>query len=538
MKCPSLEQIYDMDLENLLSLKEHIDKNEINFDIIPLNEEDFDLYDNNSPNDKNTILNLINSEIKERESTKELLNFFSDLNYDNNIEKNFLEELNSKNVKEIYNKNIVENKTKEIQEQNINLLNANKITPHPIKLTATEDIKTFLKRTTIDPNKLQYKVSSNKYIEKFWSIDKEKKLRKKNSDLSDISSNITNFSTKINDKNNFRIKNIKGNRSRIFSEKIVIGAINIKKEKTKKKKKKKIKNENDEGKKLNPLELRRNYKVADVKQFLKKKTILKPLNLSNNDKLNINCFNNESNSPNIKIFNKKSLNIKKENKINEENKINDINIKNESIQKNEEEVQNKKIEKIVNLFIERFHFRFEKGIFQEIKYINLNNEMKLNNKEYIIKKSNENNKNIIFEILNNISFALLGIYKKENNEEKLIYNNNKDSSVNYEIKEKLTNINQINNNKNEQFEQSKFDENSINEQKNEKKESKILNINTNKENLDNNKQNIEKKKEKEIEQSEEYEQAEEQEEEKDQADNVNKNNYIERLLLFSIFIFY
>ena len=378
MKCPSLEQIYDMDLENLLSLKEHIDKNEINFDIIPLNEEDFDLYDNNSPNDKNTILNLINSEIKERESTKELLNFFSDLNYDNNIEKNFLEELNSKNVKEIYNKNIVENKTKEIQEQNINLLNENKIPPRPIKLTATEDIKTFLKRTTIDPNKLQYKVSSNKYIEKFWSIDKEKKLRKKNSDLSDISSNITNFSTKINDKNNFRIKNIKGNRSRIFSEKIVIGSINIKKEKTKKKKKKKIKNENEEGKKINPLDLRRNYKVADVKQFLKKKTILKPLNFSNNDKLNINCFNNESNSPNIKIFNKKSINIKKENKINEENKINDINIKNESLQKNEEEIKNKNIEKIVNLFIERFHFSFEKGIFQEIKYGNSNNETRLN----------------------------------------------------------------------------------------------------------------------------------------------------------------
>ena len=534
MKCPSLEQIYDMDLENLLSLKEHIDKNEINFDIIPLNEEDFDLYDYNSPNDKNTILNLINSEIKERESTKELLNFFSDLNYDNNIEKNFLEELNSKSVKEIYNKNIVENKTKEIQEKNINLLNENKIPPRPIKLTATEDIKTFLKRTTIDPNKLQYKVSSNKYIEKFWSIDKEKKLRKKNSDLSDISSNITNFSTKINDKNNLRIKNIKGNRSRIFSEKIVIGAINIKKEKTKKKKKNKVKNENVEGKKINTLELRRNYKVADVKQFLKKKTILKPLNFSNNDKLNINCFNSESNSINIKIFNKKSFNIKKENKINEENKINDINIKNESIQKNEEEIKNKNIEKKVNLFIEKFYFSFEKG---EIKYGNSNNETKLNSKEYIIKKSDEKNKHIIFEKLNNISFALLGIYKKENIEEKLIYNNiednknNKSPSINYEIKEKLYNIDHINNNKNEQFEQSKFDENSINEQKNEKKESKILNIEINKENLDNNIQNIENKKEKEIEQNEEYEQEEEQEEEKDQADNANKNNNIERLII-------
>ena len=61
MKCPSFEQIYDMDLENLLSLKKHIEKNEINFDIIPLDEDGFDLYDNNSPNDKNTIMNLINN---------------------------------------------------------------------------------------------------------------------------------------------------------------------------------------------------------------------------------------------------------------------------------------------------------------------------------------------------------------------------------------------------------------------------------------------------------------------------------------------
>ena len=93
MKCPSLEQIYDMDLDNLLSLKENIEKNKILFNSIPLNEEedDFDLYYDNSPNDKESILNLINSEIKERESTKELLNFFNDLNFnfENNIETKF-----------------------------------------------------------------------------------------------------------------------------------------------------------------------------------------------------------------------------------------------------------------------------------------------------------------------------------------------------------------------------------------------------------------------------------------------------------------
>ena len=548
MKCPSLEQIYDMDLENLLSLKKHIEKNEIKFDIIPLNEDDFDLYDNNSPNDKNTIMNLINSEIKERESTKELLNFFSDLNYDdNNIEKKFLAELNSNknNKTDLFTKNILENENKQIQEQNINLLNTNKISSQPIKLTAFEDMKTFLKRTTIDPNKLQYKVASNKYIEKFWSIDKEKKLRKKNSDISDISSNMTNLSSKINDKNKFGIKNIKGNRSRIFSEKIVIGAINIKKEKTKRKKKKKIMGNNDEGKKikLNALELRRNYKVADVKQFLKKKTVLKPLNFSNNDKPNINCFNNELNSPNIKIFNKKSINIKKENLINEENKNNTSNIKNSNIQ---DEIKKDNLEKIINLLIERFNFSFEKGIFQEIKNENLNDNKKLNNKDYIIiKKLNEKNKNIFLEILNNISFSLLKIEKEEKKQENSISDKNeesknKDSNLNYETKEQLLNINQIDNNTNKnekgQFEQSNYNENKnneniINEQKNEKNENKVLNLKNTNENESNNKQNI--LKEKEIEQNEEYEEEEEQEEEKENADKNNdkKCNYMEGLII-------
>ena len=98
MKCPSLEQIYDMDLDNLLTLKQNIQQNIINFETIPLNEDDYDLYDYDTSNNKESILELINSEIKERESTKDLLNFFFDLNYENNInsiETKFLQELNN-----------------------------------------------------------------------------------------------------------------------------------------------------------------------------------------------------------------------------------------------------------------------------------------------------------------------------------------------------------------------------------------------------------------------------------------------------------
>ena len=109
----------------------------------------------------------------------------------------------------------------------------------PVKLTAKEGIKSLLSRTKIDPTQLQYTVSSNRFVDKFWSFDKEKRLRKKHSDLSEVSSNLTNFSSKANNSKNscLKIKNAKGNKSRLFSEKIVIGAIDIKKEKVKKKRK-------------------------------------------------------------------------------------------------------------------------------------------------------------------------------------------------------------------------------------------------------------------------------------------------------------
>ena len=114
MKCPSLEEIYDMDLENLLSLKSNIQQNKINFNMIPLDEDDYDLYDYNSQN-KESIIELVNSEIKERESTKELLNFFTNLNFENNansIETKFLQELNNNNINNKIN-NILEKNRRE-----------------------------------------------------------------------------------------------------------------------------------------------------------------------------------------------------------------------------------------------------------------------------------------------------------------------------------------------------------------------------------------------------------------------------------------
>ena len=543
MKCPSLEQIYDMDLDNLISLKQNIELNKINFDIIPLNEDDYDLYDYNSINDKESIINIINSEIKERESTNDLLSFFTNLNFENNInsiENKFISELNSSSSynrlnKELLKKSITEIQNKEnkaLNNKNINIFNKNNFNQNHPKPCTSEGLKSLLNRTKIDPTKLQYTVSSNKYVENFWNIDKEKKLRKKQlskiSNLSSSNTNITNYSSKIHEN-----KNIKGNKSRVFSEKIIIGAVDIKK-KTKKKKKKISDKNNINDKKINCLELMRNYKVADVTQFLKKKTTnLKPLN-SNNIKNNNNCFNNNLNSPNIKVFNKNSL---KENKISENNKINEkIENKNQEKKENIKRDDNLIQKERVYNNIEKYYFSFEKGIFKDIKYEAKELE-ELKNKNFVSNDKYNIKSKFILEKINEISFILTGNYSlKDKTAINKPINNN--INENKEIESELTtknvyNLKDENNKLSQDINKEKLIEGKISIDLNKEREKEIFvpkkddkektinkSINKNEESKNNNIE-IEKENEKETELCEEYE---EEEEEIGQTFPINNNN--------------
>jgi hypothetical protein len=125
-------------------------------------------------------------------------------------------------------------------------------------------MKSFLNRTRVDPNKFQYKVSSNTFVDKFWSIDKERKIRKKsqsNKTPSNSAISFTNSTSNITNNSRDSSKNITTNRKSFVSEKIVIGAIKIgqapvqtdrnvemmnKKKKVRKKKKKKIKDKDND----------------------------------------------------------------------------------------------------------------------------------------------------------------------------------------------------------------------------------------------------------------------------------------------------
>lgn len=517
MKCPSLEQIYDMDLDNLLALKINIEQNKINFNIIPIDEDDYDLYDYSSPNDKESILELVNSEIKERESTKDLLNFFTNLNYENNIntiEAKFLQELNTnKSKNDLINPNLLDKKVIKNIDETKNLYNngylsnkdifyKSKNLNQPVKLTPNEGIKSLLTRTKIDPTQLQYTVSSNKYVDKFWSIDKERKNRKKNQH-SEINNSNTNNNANTNTNSTSNItynshdshKNLMKNniikperKNCVISERIIIGAVQIGQvqNKTKKvKKKRKKKNKENEIKKINTLELMRNYKVSDVTQFLKKKTSLKPLNISTAINKKNNTNNNQSNNtevtPNIKLYDKtlnkknslennnKNLNInnnKEENNKNNFNKQKNINkneYKNKENNYNKENNKNQNInpidknekENIINNksnindnirdidIIEHFYFGYDNNNFKEIKYEKINYK----------KLSNKNN--IFYSNNNNFNQNLLKITKIEsfdcNNNKPITKNNQNNKDINQDKKKYIglnTNNSYINNNNN------------------------------------------------------------------------------------------
>ena len=514
MKCPSLEQIYDMDLDNLLTLKSNIEQNKIDFNIIPLDEDDFDLYDYNSPNDKESILELVNSEIKERESTKDLLNFFTNLNFDineNNIESKFLKELNNNNNK-IKDNNILKKKEKEnkiiknIDEKNNNnnlqlpnkksVLNYNKnINVNlPVKLTPNEGIKSLLNRTKIDPTQLQYTVSSNRFVDKFWSFDKEKKNKKKSqitqrdSDISNsnASSNNTNFMSNGTYHTHLSTKSMRANikserKNWVISEKIIIGAIPMEQNKTRKKKRKKKikKNHDDENKKVSCLELMRNYKVSDVTQFLKKKTNLKPLNVSTannkNHNYNNNKLDNNEFAPNIKLYNKTQYN--KDNKIessdiktkiinnkkvdlnvnvNKENNNNNLiinsKLQNDKDNKNDDKECSKEKKNNICIF-NHFYFEYSNKILKEIKYetknfyeLKINETNNFNNKN----KSTHFNKNILEINKNEPIVITLNAIKDKNSSQKDNKNGNKEiyQGESQQLKNEEKNI-QLSSDKNE-----------------------------------------------------------------------------------------
>ena len=174
---PSIEELYDMNLDNLLILKKNIENNKI-VNNIPLDENDLDFYDENNFYSKETMLKFVENEINERNQMNNILNFFlkSDINQILNENENFNENFN-KNENENFNKNENEifNEKNKILNENKKILNENLNEKNKIK-KENENIKDLLNRTKIDTNKFQYVVAASNLMKPINFYKKIKKI--------------------------------------------------------------------------------------------------------------------------------------------------------------------------------------------------------------------------------------------------------------------------------------------------------------------------------------------------------------------------
>ena len=293
MKFPTIEELYDMDLEQLLIIKENIENGNIEDKNINLDEEDYDYYDNEEMT-KETMLQFVNSEIKERNLMNDVLNFFLKAPIDNEEKILVEEKKEEKRLNKFLENNSILNKEK-TNNQLFNFENKDK----PIIPKPNEKIGDLLNRTKIKPEDFQYVVSSSTLMKTFDFYNRAKKKKKEKLEpIVDKKPSYINYLPMV--------------------------------KKKRKRKKKKNDDEFVDVKNNNPLELMRKYEVPDVKKFIKKKT-LKPIdkkmvsnNLENMNKNNNNNIINKLNND-IKELGQENINVKEKNKINEDkNKIIEI----------------------------------------------------------------------------------------------------------------------------------------------------------------------------------------------------------------------
>ena len=226
---PNIEELYDFDLPSLNALKEKIEHNII---IYSLNEED------DEGLTKEEMIEFVNAEIKERNTMNDVVSFFlsSDLDTNDNIIQ--IPE------KEITIKEIDKESTQSVSTTVNNNTNQSYFNPSSIK---TEGIKGLLNRTKIDSSNFQYTIGNSLSQRNAW-VPQPNKTKK--------------TLAPIVPQTKEKVKSVETH--------IVIAVPQMKKRKRRKKKKEYV---NNEEQIVNPLEIRKNYVVPDVKSFIKKKPI-------------------------------------------------------------------------------------------------------------------------------------------------------------------------------------------------------------------------------------------------------------------------
>ena len=237
---PSIEELYDLDLSTLLDLKSKIELGEI---ISPQDEDEM-----TDGLTKNEMLEFVNAEIKERNTMNEVIDFFMYTNIDFSTNDNIIEQ------KELVDIDKNSNETNFISTNTITKVTNNEeveqnITQHK------GGIKGLLNKTKIDSSDFQYIIGNSISQRNAW-VPLANKTKKKS--LAPIKpSNNTNI--KINNKN--------------VEKHIIISVPEVKKKKKRKRRKKREEQDSLYDNQINPLELRKNYVVPEVKKFIKKKEI-------------------------------------------------------------------------------------------------------------------------------------------------------------------------------------------------------------------------------------------------------------------------
>ena len=413
MKFPSIEELFDMDLDQLLELKKNILNGNIDDKNININEDedDYDYYGNEQMT-KETMLEFVNNEIKERNMMNDVLNFFLKSNIEKEDKFPFDKKEENKE-KEVGKLNNFENKyfekntiLNQEQEQKNKLFNFD-LKQKPIIPKQNEKIGDLLNRTKIKAEDFQYIVSSSSLMKPINFFRKAQKRKKEK--LEPIEEKKPNY----------------------------INYLPMVKKKRKRKKKKNEDNEIIEVKN-NPLELMRKYEVPDIKKFPKRKNILTPITKNINSKQNFEKNNNHVIKEEINqvIENKKEEKkiIDDKNKIMEITNFNGFNIINDN--------NNDKV--IEEFQIQKTSLEFIKGK-RPISSYDKNNYEIINGKNYSVKKENfnflmidnNNQLNVISEIKN------IKQSNNNNNEinEKILNDNEEDitKKICKEIKKNYTN---------------------------------------------------------------------------------------------------
>lgn len=252
---PSIEELFDMDIDSLIELKEHLEKENTADAQNNIENEDIEM-------NIKTFLEFVDAEIKERHLMNDVVNFFlsSNCNDEENID------IKIKAFEEI------EQKSKEEKEKQISIMSIKPITQElPIQsnpiIVKNERIQDLLLRTKCDSVGFPVIIGASAMQKNLLTFSVPKRIRT-------VNEKEESKGVKIKALKSTRIENIT-NKTKV-NIKMALDAPKIVLKKKRRKRKRKNDIEESETNYSNHYQMRKEYIVPNVKNFILKKSESKP----------------------------------------------------------------------------------------------------------------------------------------------------------------------------------------------------------------------------------------------------------------------